>query len=71
MVKRFALIAAGWILVVLGVAGLFLPVLPGVLLLLAGLSILSYEYDWARRWSLKLRRRFPEAKHKLQRLFGA
>jgi uncharacterized membrane protein YbaN (DUF454 family) len=70
MVKRFALIAAGWILVVLGVAGLFLPVLPGFLLILAGLWILSSEYDWARRWSLKLRRRFPDARRKLQRLFA-
>jgi uncharacterized protein len=70
MVKRFALIAAGWILVVLGVAGLFLPVLPGILLILAGLWILSSEYDWARRWNVKLRQRFPEARRKVQRLFA-
>jgi uncharacterized protein len=70
MVKRFALVAAGWILVALGVAGLFLPVLPGIVLLLLGLWMLSSEYEWARRWSLKLRHRFPEASRKLQRLFG-
>jgi uncharacterized membrane protein YbaN (DUF454 family) len=70
MVKRFALVAAGWILVALGVAGLFLPLLPGVVLLLVGLWMLSSEYDWARRLSLKLRQRFPEVSRKLQRLFG-
>jgi uncharacterized membrane protein YbaN (DUF454 family) len=70
MVKRFALVAAGWILVALGIAGLFLPLLPGVVLLLVGLWMLSSEYDWARRLSLKLRQRFPEASRKLQRLFG-
>jgi uncharacterized membrane protein YbaN (DUF454 family) len=70
MVKRFALVAAGWVLVALGVVGLFLPVLPGIVLLLVGLWMLSSEYDWARRWSLKLRQRFPEARRKLQRLFG-
>src|ERR1700722_15951779 len=38
----------GWILVVLGVAGLVLPFLPGVPLLLAGLVMLSADYRWAR-----------------------
>jgi uncharacterized membrane protein YbaN (DUF454 family) len=70
MVKRFALIAAGWIVVALGGVGLFLPVLPGVLLLLVGLWMLSSEYDWARRWSFELHRRFPAARQKLQRVFG-
>ncbi len=36
----------GWILVLVGVAALFLPG-PGLLLLLAGLVVLSQEYDWA------------------------
>jgi uncharacterized membrane protein YbaN (DUF454 family) len=66
MLKRLALIAAGWLLLFLGAAGLFLPVLPGVLFLLIGLSILSVEYDWARRWAAALGRRFPAADRKLQ-----
>jgi uncharacterized membrane protein YbaN (DUF454 family) len=66
MLKRLALIVAGWLLLVLGAAGLFLPVLPGVLFLLIGLSILSVEYDWARRWVLALRQRFPAADRKIQ-----
>jgi uncharacterized protein YqgC (DUF456 family) len=41
MVKRVALIAAGWSLLLLGVVGVFLPILPGALFLLVGLSILS------------------------------
>ncbi len=59
MLKRVALIAAGWLLLVLGATGLFLPVLPGIPFLLIGLSILSIEYDWARRWVSALRQRFP------------
>ncbi len=66
MLKRLALIFAGWLLLFLGVAGLFLPVLPGILLLLIGLSILSIEYEWARRWVLTLRQRFPFVDRKLQ-----
>jgi uncharacterized protein len=70
MVKRWLFVAVGWVAVVLGVAGLFLPVLPGILLLLVGLWILSAEYYWARRWSIRLHRRFPEATRTFHRLFG-
>jgi hypothetical protein len=66
MMKRIALIAAGWTLLLLGSVGLFLPVLPGVLFLLVGLSVLSVEYEWARRWVAALRRRFPVADRTLQ-----
>jgi uncharacterized membrane protein YbaN (DUF454 family) len=66
MLKRVALIAVGWIFLVMGAAGLFLPVLPGVLFLIIGLSFLSVEYAWARRWISALRRRFPAADRKLQ-----
>ena len=66
MMKRLALIAAGWLLLMLGAVGLVLPILPGVLLLVVGLSILSVEYEWARRWMGSLRRRFPATDKKLQ-----
>jgi uncharacterized membrane protein YbaN (DUF454 family) len=46
--------------------GLFLPVLPGALFLIIGLSILSVEYAWARRWITALRSRFPGTDKKLQ-----
>jgi uncharacterized membrane protein YbaN (DUF454 family) len=65
MVKRVAFNAAGWALLMLGVAGLVLPVLPGVALLIIGLSLLSLEYKWARRWMGPLLRRFPAAEKKL------
>ena len=40
--------AGGWILLVLGVAGLMLPILPGIPLLIPGLVMLSAEHRWAR-----------------------
>jgi uncharacterized membrane protein YbaN (DUF454 family) len=70
MMKRLAFIAAGWILLMLGAVGLFLPILPGVLLLIVGLSILSVEYAWARHWMDSLRRRFPATEKKLQGFFA-
>lgn len=66
MAKRVAYNAAGWVLLMLGAAGLVLPVLPGVLLVVVGLSFLSLEYKWAHRWMGPLLRRFPAAEKKLQ-----
>lgn len=66
MLKRVAFNVAGWALLMLGCAGLLLPVLPGVLLLIVGLSFLSLEYKWAHRWMGPMLRRFPAAEKKLQ-----
>lgn len=41
-------IVVGFALLALGVVGLFLPVLQGVLLLLAGLAVLGRDLPWAR-----------------------
>ena len=57
--KKVALILFGWSFIMLGVIGLFLPVLQGVLFLLIGLFVLSTEYVWAHRLLLKIRNRFP------------
>jgi uncharacterized protein len=63
--ERLLLLTLGWALVALGVVGLFLPVLQGVLFILAGLSILSHESKTAQRWLERLRRRFPKADERL------
>jgi len=39
----------GWVLLLAGIAALVLPG-PGLLLMLAGLAVLSRQYAWARRW---------------------
>lgn len=46
--KRVVLEGLGWLLVVIGVAALVLPG-PGLLAILAGLVLLSQQYDWADR----------------------
>jgi len=58
--KRVLVLLLGWGCVLIGIVGLFLPVLQGILFLLIGLVILSSEYDWARRLIVKLRERFPK-----------
>jgi hypothetical protein len=47
-VRKTSITVLGWLLVALGVAALVLPG-PGLLLLLAGLVVLSQEYEWAER----------------------
>ena len=57
--KAIIIQIVGWIFLVLGVAGLFLPVLQGVLFIMIGLAILSTEYAWAHRRLTKLKQKFP------------
>jgi uncharacterized protein len=58
--KRILVLIVGWAFILLGILGLFLPVLQGVVFLLVGLIILSSEYVWAHRLLTRLRERFPK-----------
>lgn len=64
--KRWLILVTGWSFVALGVAGLFLPLLQGVLFILIGLSILSSEFVWAHKLMRKLRERFPSLRMRLE-----
>lgn len=46
--RRIVLEIVGWVLVLVGIAALFLPG-PGLLALFAGLVVLSQQYVWAER----------------------
>ena len=48
VVRRVALEVLGWVLVLAGIAALVLPG-PGLLMIFAGLVVLSQEYEWAER----------------------
>ncbi|WDF33427.1 PGPGW domain-containing protein [Arthrobacter agilis] len=48
-VRRTVIEVFGWTLVVVGVAALVLPG-PGLLMIAAGLALLSQQYHWARRY---------------------
>jgi len=64
--RRVLVIAAGWIFLLLGIAGLFLPVLQGILFILIGLVILSTEYIWAHHLLARLHERYPKLARPLQ-----
>ncbi len=55
--RKLTVAFAGITLVLLGLAGLVLPFLPGWLLILSGLALLGTEYVWARRLTDGARRR--------------
>ena len=73
--KRLLLRSLGWVFILLGILGLFLPILQGILFLLIGVFILSRVSPRVRLWRQRLRRwarrRYPkwtgkieEAEHK-------
>ena len=75
--KRLGILVLGWIFILLGIAGLFLPVLQGILFLLIGLILLSTEYVWAHKLLTRLKTRFPKiavhadaAHHKVDRIIA-
>ena len=65
--KRAAILVLGWGFLLLGIAGLFLPVLQGVLFILIGLLILSTEYIWAHHLLRRLHERYPRIGGPLER----
>jgi uncharacterized protein len=68
--KNLALEVAGWALVAAGIAGLFLPVLQGVLFLLMGLAILASRHRWAGRLVERLQEHFPSLRARFREASG-
>ena len=68
--KKIFLTVIGWIFIVLGLAGLFLPVLQGILFLLIGFSILASVSPRARLLRQRLRKRHPEAAAKADQVYA-
>jgi len=60
MRKDIIIVILGWIFIVLGVIGLFLPVLQGILFLFIGLYLLSKKAPWAKKLLNKIRSRYPQ-----------
>jgi uncharacterized protein (TIGR02611 family) len=61
--KRILVILAGSVVLIAGVAMLVLPG-PGLLVIVAGLAILSSEFEWADRMRARVRDRAEEAAQK-------
>jgi hypothetical protein len=55
-VRRAIVTVIGGTLLLLALAGMVLPIMPGVIFLPFGLAILAIEFAWAARWLKKLRK---------------
>jgi uncharacterized membrane protein YbaN (DUF454 family) len=60
-IRKIVVIVLGVVFILLGVAGLFLPILQGVLCLLIGMNLLGREVPWVQRQFERLRARYPAA----------
>ena len=70
LLKRVATLALGWVLVLAGIAGLFLPILPGGILIVAGVLMLSPHCPWIRRALEKNRSRSHVLGHVVDWLYA-
>jgi uncharacterized membrane protein YbaN (DUF454 family) len=57
--KKIGILTLGWLFIVLGVLGPFLPILQGILFILIGLSILSSRSMLVKRFLNRIEKRFP------------
>lgn len=58
--KRWLRMAGGVVLLVVGLLGWALPILPGWLFVIPGLMILGREFHWARKTLEWLKNRIPK-----------
>ena len=65
---RITLLVLGWIVVLVGVAGLLLPGLQGIVTIAIGAAILSVASERVHRWLQKLLQRWPRISQRLERL---
>lgn len=65
---RIALLTIGWILILIGILGLFLPVLQGGLSLFIGFALLSIASQTVHLWLRGLMGRWPRAWRQLEKL---
>jgi uncharacterized protein len=65
-IKRIGLLIIGWLLIVLGTIGLFLPILQGILFILIGLAILSSRSETIKRLLKHLEERYPQHHEKIE-----
>lgn len=62
---RIALLVFGWLVIIVGLAGLLLPGLQGILLLVVGAAILSVASDSVHRWLENMLEHRPNIRRRL------
>ena len=58
--KKIGILIIGWSFIVLGILGLFLPILQGILFIMIGLAILSSRSELVKKFLRHLEERYPQ-----------
>lgn len=58
--KRIAIDTLGWVCILIGILGVFLPFLQGILLIILGVYLLSLHAVWASRVFEKFKIKYPK-----------
>jgi uncharacterized membrane protein YbaN (DUF454 family) len=66
--KRIGILIIGWMLIGLGILGLFLPLLQGILFIMIGLTILSSRSKTIGRFLTYLEKRYPHQYNRVANL---
>jgi tellurite resistance protein TerC len=59
--RQVGIFIAGSIVLLVGIAGIVLPLIPAVIVIPAGIAILATEFIWAKRLLKELKRRAQQA----------
>jgi len=65
---RVVVLVVGWLVLLVGLAGLVLPGIQGIATILIGLAILSVASATAHRWMRRALQRWPRAWQRIDRL---
>lgn len=65
---RLSVLTVGWLLILLGVVGLFLPILQGGLMLALGFALLSIGSQTMHLWFRSLMGRWPRILKRVEKL---
>ena len=63
---RIGIFIAGWLLILVGVAGLVLPGIQGIVTILAGAALLSLDNELVYRGLRRLLARWPQVWHRFE-----
>jgi len=66
IVRHYLILGFGWFFILLGILGLFLPVLQGILFLCIGAILLSRTSPRMRWMVMRLGRRYPKIRRALE-----
>jgi len=63
--KRIIKIVVGFTVVLIGIAGLFLPFLQGIIIIVLGFAILGTEFVWAKRLMKRFKKQADNVKNSI------